>query len=280
MDKKLQDRCLKVALKAAQRGGGVALKYFRKLKHISLKVDAGLVSEADRDSEAYIIKTVRKTFPQHRFLGEEGGFARGRRGGSEPLWVVDPLDGTTNYIHGFPFFCVSIGVEVNSVVEVAVVYAPLLKYTFTAIKGRGAFFNGKPMRVSNTENVEESLLATGFSYQKNQVLDQEIRDFKTFSELSRGIRRAGSAALDLCMVASGIFDGFWERELAPWDTSAGSLLVKEAGGIVTSFEGNPFQSPMKTILAGNPKIHSRLLKVISQKAPSRPVPPSAREGDF
>ncbi len=264
MDKKLQDKCLKVAIKAAGRGGSIALKYFRKLKHISQKEDAGLVSEADRDSEAYIIKTVRRTFPHHRFLGEEGGFARGSSGESEPLWVVDPLDGTTNYVHGFPFFCVSIGVEVLGDVQVAVVHAPLLKYTFTAIKGRGAFFNGKKIQVSRTEKIDASLLATGFSYQK-EVLDQEIRDFKTLSEQSRGIRRAGSAALDLCMVAWGIFDGFWERELSPWDTSAGSLLVREAGGVVTSFDGQPFQSSMKSILAGNPKIHDQLGKIIGQK---------------
>ncbi len=265
MDKKLQDKCLKVAVKAAHRGGAIALKYFRRLKNISQKVDAGLVSEADRDSEACIIRIVRKKFPHHRFLGEEGGLARGRGSENEPLWVVDPLDGTTNYVHGFPFFCVSIGVEVLGEVEVAVIYAPLLKYTFTAQKGRGAFFNGRPIRVSMTEKIADSLLATGFSYQKKNVLDQEIRDFSILAEQSRGIRRAGSAALDLCMVAWGIFDGFWERELSPWDTSAGALLVKEAGGVVTSFDGSPFRSSMRSILAGNPAIHSHLQQIVNSK---------------
>lgn len=264
MEKKLQDQCLKVALEAAQLGGKIALKYFRKLKNVSLKVDAGLVSEADRESEAAIMQTVRKKFPKHRFLGEETGFASGRGGDSEPLWVVDPLDGTTNYVHGFPLFCVSIGVELNKEIEVAVVHAPLLKYTYTAMKGRGAFFNKKPMSVSLTESIDNSLLATGFSYKKSEILSQEVRDFKALAERSRGIRRAGSAALDLCMVASGIFDGFWERELASWDTAAGSLLVTEAGGTVTGFDGKPFHHSMKTILAGNPEIHGELLKVVGK----------------
>jgi myo-inositol-1(or 4)-monophosphatase len=264
MDKKLNDQCLKVALEAAISGGKIALKYFRKLKHVSHKLDAGLVSEADRESEACILQTIRKKFPKHRFLGEESGFAEGRGGDSEPLWIVDPLDGTTNYVHGFPFFCVSIGVEFNGQIEVAVVHAPLLKYTYTAQRGRGAFLNKKPMYVSSTAIVDDSLLATGFSYKKSAILEQEIRDFKALAEKSRGIRRAGSAALDLCMVASGIFDGFWERELASWDTAAGSLLVTEAGGVVTGFDGKPFNHNMKTILAGNKKIHSELLKVVGR----------------
>jgi myo-inositol-1(or 4)-monophosphatase len=264
MDKKLQNKALKVALEAAKKGSLVALKYYRKLKHVDLKEGAGLVSEADRESEVVIMKTVRNIFPKHRFLGEEGGYATGSGGSSEPLWVVDPLDGTTNYVHGFPFFCVSIGLEVNGKIEVGVVYAPLLKYTFTAVRGHGAFLNGKAIHASKTKTIEESLLATGFSYQKNEILDQELKDFKIFSERSRGIRRAGSAALDLCMVASGVFDGYWERELAPWDTAAGALIVEEAGGLVSTFDGKPFHFSKKSIVVGNSHIHPELISIINR----------------
>jgi myo-inositol-1(or 4)-monophosphatase len=263
MDKKQQDKALKVALDAAKKGGAITLKYFRKLKSVSIKEGAGLVSEADRESEAIIAKIILKAFPKHQILGEETGYS-GVQAAPE-LWVVDPLDGTTNYVHGFPFYCVSIGLEVNGVIEVGVVYAPLLKQTYTAVKGRGAFLNGKPIHVSRTERIADSLLATGFSYSRSEFLDQEVRDFRLLSEQARGIRRAGSAALDMCMVASGVFDGFWERQLAPWDTAAGSLLVREAGGVVTSFEGSDFHFSMKSVLAGNPHMHPLIMKTIQNR---------------
>ncbi len=262
MDKKQQNHLLKVANLAAFEGGKIALKYFRKLKKIDIKEGAGLVSEADRESEAVIRRIIKKKFPEHLFLGEETSVKDEVLSSDKGLWVVDPIDGTTNYVHGFPMFCVSIGFEFKGVIEVGVVYAPLLKYTFTAIRGRGAFMNGKPISVSKTETLEDSLLATGFSYMRNEVLQDELRRFKIFSEKSRGLRRAGSAALDMCFVAAGIFDGFWERELAPWDTAAGSLIVREAGGEVSNFNGDPFHYMMKSVVAGNSKISSQIKEII------------------
>jgi myo-inositol-1(or 4)-monophosphatase len=260
-----QNRILKTALEAAAKGSAVTLRYFKRVKHVDIKEGAGLVSEADRGSELAIMRTVHKSFPYHRFLGEETGLsAKGCKG--EALWVVDPLDGTTNYVHGFPFFCISIGVEVEEQIEVGVVHAPILGWTYTAKRGCGAFLNGKRIRVSKTDRIEDSLLATGFSYQKNKILEHELVDFKSFSEEARGIRRSGSAALDMCMVASGIFDGFWERELAPWDTAAGSLIVSEAGGTVTSFAANEFHYSMKSVVAAPPKMHSLILGVINKNS--------------
>lgn len=261
MTTKEKEKALRVALQAAKLGGQVTLKYFKKLKHVSIKDGAGLVSEADRESESVIKKTVHKTYPSHKFLGEEGGMTEGS--GSNALWVVDPLDGTTNYVHGFPFYCVSIALEVDGVTEVGIIHVPVLKQTYTAMRGKGAYLNDKRMKVSKTSRIEDSLLATGFSYKKSSILVDELKDFKILAERSQGVRRAGSAALDLCMVASGVFDGFWERELAPWDTAAGVLLVTEAGGVVTTFQNKPFHFSMKTVLAGNPKIHPLLHKTLS-----------------
>lgn len=257
-----QNRVFRIAKKAAIAGGKITLKYFKRLKSVSVKRNAGLVSEADRESEEKIRRIVKANFPGHRFLGEEGGYSDIE---SDFLWVVDPLDGTTNYVHGFPFFCVSIGVERNGIVEVGVVHAPLLNATYTAIKGRGAYLNGKKISVSRSKDIRESLLATGFSYKKNVTLESEIRDFKSFAAKSRGIRRAGSAALDFCMVASGVFDGFWERALAPWDTSAGSLIVQEAGGLVTNYKGEPFVTSMNSVAAGNPHIHPQIIRILKKR---------------
>ncbi|MCC6277105.1 MAG: inositol monophosphatase [Oligoflexia bacterium] len=267
MDPKLRNRILRVAKLAAVEGGKVTLRYFRKLKNVNIKIGAGLVSEADHDSEKRISHVIHKRFPDHRILGEEGGF-KGHPD-ARALWVVDPLDGTTNYVHGFPFYCVSIGFEYDGRVEVGVVHAPLLKFTFWASRGNGAYFNGRKIKTSNTEKVEDSLLATGFSYKKNEILDQELGDFKLMAERARGIRRLGSAALDLCMVAWGRFDGFWERELAPWDTAAGSLIIEEAGGRITNFKGEPFHYSMNSVLAGNPVIHEELLQMLKRRTPPK-----------
>ncbi len=265
MDKKQKDKALKIAVQAAKMGGAIALKYFRRLKKVSIKEGAGLVSEADHESEIAIKKCVLSQFSDHKFLGEETGYTSTKRSASNALWVVDPLDGTTNYVHGFPFFCVSIGLEYEGTIQVAVVHAPLLKYTYTASLGNGAFLNGKKISVSSTDRIEDSLLATGFSYKKDQVFESELVDFKVFSQQARGVRRAGSAALDMCMVASGVFDGFWERQLAPWDTAAGCLIISEAGGKVTNFAGDPFHFSMDSIAAGNASIHKTILQFVQRK---------------
>ncbi|MBK9292904.1 MAG: inositol monophosphatase [Oligoflexia bacterium] len=264
MNRRDQKKILKTALLAAHFGAKVLRKYFKRLKSVSIKKGAGLVSEADHESEAVIKKIILKKFPHHHFLGEEGGYSFQKNDPAEGLWVVDPLDGTTNYVHGFPFFCISIGFEYRGNIEAAVVLAPELNYVYTATRGGGAFWNKKPIHVSRTEKIEDSLLATGFSYMRNQVLSKELETFKVFAERSRGLRRAGSAALDMCLVASGIYDGFWERELAPWDTAAGSLIVREAGGVVSNFEGEPFHYQMKSVVAGNNKIQRQISDLISQ----------------
>lgn len=255
-------KVLQTATKAALVGGLVTMKYFKRLKQVSSKKGAGLVSEADRESEAIIKDIVLSRFPHHQFLGEEGGMTSGA---SQYLWHVDPLDGTTNYIHGFPFFCVSIGVEVNGELEVGVVHAPLLKQTFVASRGGGAFLNGKSISVSQASKIEDSLLATGFSYSGRKLIKSEMRDFENLSQSARGIRRAGSAALDFCMVACGVFDGFWERGLSSWDTAAGTLLVREAGGLVTDFKGKAFDLKQSSVVAANPKVHKALLKRLKSK---------------
>lgn len=269
MNPKEQKQILKTALEASRAGAKILQKYFKRLKSVNIKEGAGLVSEADHESEAIIKKIVHKKFPEHHFLGEETGYNNKGRAKNDSLWIVDPLDGTTNYVHGFPFFCISIGYEYKGQIEVAVVYAPLLKYLFTATRGAGAFWNGKPIHVSAAQKIEDSLLATGFSYMRNQVLSDELETFKLFAEKSRGLRRAGSAALDMCLVAAGVFDGFWERELAPWDTAAGSLIVREAGGVVSNFENEFFHYQMKSVVAGNPKIQRQISDLIAQTVGAR-----------
>lgn len=260
MNETEQKRALEVALKAAKAGGDITLKYFQKLRNVTLKGSAGLVSEADQESEECIREMLTKEFPNHQVLGEEEGLSGASSSG--PMWHVDPLDGTTNYVHGFPFYCVSIGLAVDKDVVVGVVHAPLLNQTFTASKGHGAFMNDQPISVSKTDKLTDTLLATGFSYEKGPMLDQELTDFKSLSLEAHGIRRAGSAALDFCFVASGIFDGFWERKLNSWDTAAGTIIVREAGGIVSDFEGNHFTPDMKTVVAANPNIQPLLLEKI------------------
>jgi len=261
MNEKDRKQALRYAVEAAFVGGQVQLKYFRRLKNIKEKLNEGLVSEADQESENRITDLLRKKFPSFDILGEEGGLkpSGGRR---EGLWLIDPLDGTTNYVHGFPFFCVSIGLELEGKIQVGAVHAPLLNMTFTACRSGGSFMNKKPIHVSHTFEIEKSLLATGFSYNRDEVLDSELQDFKHFSMRARGIRRAGSAALDLCMVAQGVFDGFWERQLKPWDTAAGHLIVEEAGGMVTTFDGKPFRFDKDSIVAANPKMHPQIIDTL------------------
>jgi myo-inositol-1(or 4)-monophosphatase len=260
-----------LAMSAIAREAGALLMHdFHQHLKIEYKGDADLVTAADRASEVLIRERVRQQWPTHDVLGEEQGLSDQ---GSEYRWYVDPLDGTTNFAHGFPVFCVSIalehhgvnkrglehqGLEVKGERVAAVVYDPTRDELFSAEKGRGARLNGEAMQVSKTATLKESLLATGFPSRKRHK-NPNIYFYHQITLHSHGVRRAGSAALDLCNVAAGRFDGFWEFNLNPWDTAAGVLIVEEAGGKVTRFDGAPFEINSRETVASNGLIHDALL---------------------
>lgn len=249
---------LRAGLRASRAGRAVLLSHFGNLRHVEKKFQAGLVSEADKGSEKAIIDVLKKAYPHSEILGEESDAAGAKvqrgRGGPNGRWIIDPLDGTTNYIHRFPIFCISIGLEVDGDLKVAVIDVPVLGETYTAVRGRGAFLNGKPIRVSSTADVSDALLATGFFAENKDVLREQLSLFNTVVGDARGVRRAGAAAYDLALVASGVFDAFWEKGLKPWDSAAGQLLVEEAGGTVLDFEGQKHDPYRPFVIAGNPTI--------------------------
>jgi myo-inositol-1(or 4)-monophosphatase len=244
----------------AREAGALLMHHFHQRLKIEYKGDADLVTAADRASEKLIRERIRENWPEHDVLGEEQGLSDR---GSEYRWYVDPLDGTTNFAHGFPVFCVSIAVERRGPARpqriTGVVYDPTRDELFSAELGRGAHLNGEKIHVSKTERLEESLLATGFPSRKRHK-NPNIYFYHQLTLHSHGVRRAGSAALDLCSVASGRFDGFWEFNLNPWDTAAGVLIVEEAGGKVTGFDGSPFELNSKETLASNGLIHGQLVR--------------------
>jgi myo-inositol-1(or 4)-monophosphatase len=240
----------------AREAGELLMGYFARHLPIEYKGDVDLVTEADRASEALIMERIRARFPRHDVLGEEG--AR-RETGSEYKWYVDPLDGTTNFAHGFPVFCVSIGLEHKGQMIAGAVYDPARGEMFSAEKGSGACLNQGRIQVSKTSNLPESLVATGFPSHKRHK-NPNIHFYHQITLRTHGVRRAGSAALDLASVASGRFDGFWEFNLNPWDLAAGALLVEEGGGQVTGFYGQPFHLADRDVVASNGLIHAALLR--------------------
>ena len=239
----------------AREAGALLMPYFRRRVTVEYKGEADLVTEADRNSEALIRKRINALWPDHDVLGEEEGLVDT---GSKYRWYVDPLDGTTNFAHSFPMFCVSLGLEHKGQRIAGVVYDPTRDELFAAEKGSGAFLNGEPIRVSKIAKLKEALVATGFPSQKRHK-NQNIHFYHQITLLTHGIRRAGSAALDLCYVAAGRLEGFWEFNLNPWDTAAGVLMVGEAGGRVSGFDGSPFQINSNETLASNGLIHEQLL---------------------
>jgi myo-inositol-1(or 4)-monophosphatase len=239
----------------AKQAGALLMSYFGKTA-IEYKGDADLVTEADRVAERVITERIAANWPDHDLMGEEG--AR-REHGSDYKWYVDPLDGTTNFAHGFPVFCVSLGLEHRGERVAGVIFDPTRNELFAAERGSGATLNGEPIHVSKTMHLVESLVATGFPSQKRHK-NPNIHYYHQITLRSHGVRRAGSAALDLCSVAAGRVDGFWEFNLNPWDTAAGVLLVEEAGGIVTDMQGGPFHLSSREVLASNRIIHDELLK--------------------
>src|SRR6266576_52124 len=239
----------------AREAGSLLMDYFRQRVKIEYKGDADLVTVADRKSEALILERVRKQFPSHDVMGEEGARIES---GSDYKWYVDPLDGTTNFAHGFPVFCVSLGVQYRGRGAAGVIYDPTRDEMFAAAEGKGAFLNGKPIRVSATARLTDCLVGTGFPSHKRHK-NPNIHFYHQITLKTHGVRRAGSAALDLCNVACGRFDGFWEFNLNPWDTAAGVLIAEEAGARITDFSGGPFQLDSRETLASNGLVHDALL---------------------
>lgn len=260
-------KILDQAVKSCKLGRKVLLNYYGKLKDIQEKEQAGLVSEADKTSEKVICAALKKVLPKAEFLGEESAFAgstvRPGRADKNGRWILDPLDGTTNYIHQFPIFCISLALEVSGDLKIAVIDVPILNETYTAIRGQGAWVNGVPLHVSKTASIEKSLLSTGFFADNTPVLDEQLKIFSHFVRKARGIRRSGSAAYDLCQVARGVFDGYWEKNLSPWDIAAGQLIVEEAGGMLLTYEGRPHHPYEKSLISGNKKIARLIQKSVN-----------------
>lgn len=254
---------LKAAFEAADVGRKVLLEHFGKLTQVSEKHKAGLVSEADVESEKAIAKVLKKHFPESRFMGEESGLDQ-KPEDHELLWIVDPLDGTTNYVHQLPIFCISIALRIGDSLELGVIDVPMLNHRYHALKNQGAFLNGKKIKTSERKEIKKTLLATGFSNNHGDI-NQQISIFSNLVSKTRGIRRAGAAAYDLCLVAQGVFDGFWEKHLSPWDTAAGTLIVREAGGIVTNYSGDYYEVEMSDIVAGSQYTHPTILSTITSK---------------
>lgn len=244
-------QALTAARQASEEGRKVLLHYFGQLKKVQEKAHAGLVSEADVESEKVISRVLRQHFPDIDVLGEEGAFAANNEQITSNTWVVDPLDGTTNYVHGFHIFCISIGLQWQGQLVAGLVDVPLLNKTYWATQGGGAFANGEKLSVSKATQVKDALLATGFFPDNTNALREQLKIFSDLVYEARGIRRPGAAAYDLCMVAEGVFDSFWEPNLKPWDAAAGVVLVREAGGAVWNYAGADYRLGDKTLLAGN-----------------------------
>jgi myo-inositol-1(or 4)-monophosphatase len=258
------DDYLSTAVEVAREAGAFLAKQFNRPKEIEYKGRANLVTESDRRSEALIVERLHNAFPKHDIVAEEGG---GQRNAAEYCWYVDPLDGTTNFAHGFPAYCVSIGLAHRDNVIAGVVYDPSRDELFAAELGSGAYLNNKRIRVSPITSLSESLLATGFPpYDEDHR--RNIEFFFRLTRTSHGVRRPGSAALDLCSVAAGRFEGFWELKLKTWDKAAGTLLVAEAGGRVTDLSGNPFQLLGTEVFASNGLIHDEMRHIFAGGKPA------------
>jgi myo-inositol-1(or 4)-monophosphatase len=250
---------LDVAVRAARAAGRIQRAAFGGVQKIEHKGAIDLVTATDRRSEKAILDIISGAFPGHGVLAEESG---SRNGDGEHLWVVDPLDGTTNFSRGFPYFCSSVALARSGEVIAAAVYQPLLDELFTARRGGGAFLNGAPLRVSSQAQLDQAFLATGFPYDIRRGRRTNIDHFTRFATRCLAIRRAGAAALDLAYVAAGRFDGFWELKLRPWDIAAASLLIEEAGGRVSGLAGRPWRLPVRDIVASNGLVHKEMLAVI------------------
>ncbi|RPI06883.1 MAG: inositol monophosphatase [Ignavibacteriae bacterium] len=254
---------LQVAVEAALDAGKYLKMNVGKIRHIERKggQETNLVTEIDKKSEQMIINKIKQHFPHHDFLCEESGPAEVK---SEYRWIIDPLDGTVNYTHGLPIYCVSIGLEYKGDIILGAVYDPSREELFTAEKGKGAWLNKKRLEVTKTTTLIESLVVTGFAYDVNERPEPSVTHFRNFLAESQAVRRLGSAALDLCYVAAGRFEGFWEGVIHPWDMAAGVLIVTEAGGKWTDFRGYPSTVYKEDILATNGLIHDQMVAVLKK----------------
>ncbi len=273
---------LNTAIKAARRAGSIINRASLDLERVkvSRKQHNDFVTEIDEAAEKAIIDVLLTAYPDHRILAEESGRSAGAEGPgkgdlvamdneAENLWIIDPLDGTTNFIHGFPQYCVSIGLLQRGVITQSVIYDPNRNDLFVATKGRGAFLNDRRLRVSKRHRMNEALLGTGFPFKNLETLDRYLAMFRLMTGQSAGIRRPGAAALDLAYVAAGRLDGFFEIGLMPWDIAAGSLLVTEAGGLIGDFQGDPDYLHTGDVLAGTPKIFGQLVGTLGPMFPKR-----------
>ena len=252
-----------VAVMAARRGGAILIRHFNKLDKLKVekKGHNDFVSDADRAAEEAVIEVIRNHYPDHAILAEESG----KHGESDAVWIIDPLDGTTNYLHGFPQFCVSVGIQVKGRMEAAAVYDPMSQDIFAAARGEGATLNDRKIRVSGRKEMEFALIGTGFPFrQENMDMGPYLEMLGKVVKNTAGVRRPGAAALDLCYVAAGRLDGFWECGLKPWDIAAGSLIIREAGGIVSGLDGSENYMESGHILCGTPKVYAGLAKLCAR----------------
>lgn len=256
---------LNIGIRAARAAGDQIIRYIDRVQDmpVNSKGRNDFVTEVDRHAETIIMETIHKSYPGHAFLAEESGV----HGEDEYQWVIDPLDGTTNYLHGFPQFAVSIALKYRGVLDQAVVYDPLRQELFTASRGGGALLNNRRIRVSKQHSLEGALLGTGFPFGETDKLEVFISTFRAIFPSTSGIRRAGAASLDLAYVACGRLDGFWEFNLKEWDIAAGALLILEAGGLVSSMDGSSSYLENGHILAGNPRLHAEMLKCFTAAVP-------------
>jgi myo-inositol-1(or 4)-monophosphatase len=254
-------RVREVGIAAARASGELLRSRIDSIREVRHKGVVDLVTDVDIASEQLVSKAILDAFPSHTILGEEGG----SHGGSDTRfrWLVDPLDGTTNYTHGFPLFCVSIGFEVDGELTFGAVFAPYVDELFVAQKGRGASLNGKPIHVSDVSELRQAMLATGFPYDRDQPLERALRSFDVMSRRAQAVRRVGSAALDLCYVACGRFDAYWEHIVKPWDLGAGVLIVREAGGQVSNPDGSPFSVDGGQVLSSNALLHEPMVATLA-----------------
>ena len=256
---------LHTAVRSVREGGRVILMYFNQLDRLeySSKGRNDYVSQADIEAERAVLDVLTRAYPDHGIIAEESG----KREGSEYTWIIDPLDGTTNFLHGFPMFAVSVAVKRAGVLEHGVVYDPLHDEMFTASRGEGAQLNGKRIRVSTTRKLAPSLLGTGFPFRDLGIIEPWMRSFQSLLPKTSGIRRAGAAALDLAYVAAGRLDGFWEFGLKPWDMAAGALLIREAGGLVADVSGGQDFLESGNLVSANPLIFEEFRKIVARSAP-------------